>query len=674
MDSQSSLSSKPVQVYLSFRGDDNSRKFTDDLRCGIESRDLQTLGDDKKFETRDSIILIPPHLLKSIEESFIFFVIFSRNFASSIWCLQELSKIADFINNNDPKHTVIPIFYDVDPYEVQQQIGIYGKAFAEYEKSFCPDLVRKWRLAMTLTANLPGWVVQNEQIKKHKQVIFDIHKLLNTKLPEVVFADHQLIGMKSRVQEVKKLLDLDSNDEVRVVGICGMCGIGKTATAAVLYNKISHRFDASYFLPFDASCFLPDACHVSNSNGVSPLQQFFRQTLKMEDLEIRDIQEGIFLANPKLRHQKTLIVLDGVNPTQNLETLNLAVKSNWLGAGSRIIITTRDERLLKVLEANDVYKVELLSKDESLQLFCKKAFKCNFLVKQHQEYSNSVLQYCNGLPLAISSFGSTLFHLRASTWMSDLTKSRKDPDHWMMEILKTCFDELDHMKKQIFLDIACFFTGKEINYVKEILQDCGFSAEEITLLVERFLIDILDQRIRMHGMFQKMGREIVRQESPQEPGERSRLWSFDDICHVMTKNTATEKVEAIVLDMEDSESSTLRIEALSQMGNLRLLIFHNVNFVGTLNCLPNKLRHISWHQYPLACLPSGFEPHALVELIMPESNITQIWEGNKVFPKLRNLNLRGSKNLTKSPDFRGTPNLERICPMFEIRPFEELSY
>ncbi|XP_054814622.1 disease resistance protein RUN1-like isoform X3 [Prosopis cineraria] len=123
---------------------------------------------------------------------------------------------------------------------------------------------------------------------------------------------------------------------------------------------------------------------------------------------------------------------------------------------------------------------------------------------------------------------------------------------------------------------------------------------------------------------------------------------------------ASEKVEAIVLNLEDSEGTTLKIEALAQMTNLRVLVLENVNFAGTLTSLSNKLRYVSWHQYPCTCLPSNFESFSLVELIMPYSNVTEIWEGKKVFPNLRNMNFHGSKALIGTPDFGGVPNLERL--------------
>lgn len=79
------------------------------------------------------------------------------------------------------------------------------------------------------------------------------------------------------------------------------------------------------------------------------------------------------------------------------------------------------------------------------------------------------------------------------------------------------------------------------------------------------------------------------------------------------------------------QETPLKAEAISQMSRLRLIIFpNNVIFSGNLNNLSNELRVLSWHNFPFSSLPSSFEPDKLVELTMPDSNVKQLWEGEKV--------------------------------------------
>jgi len=72
------------------------------------------------------------------------------------------------------------------------------------------------------------------------------------------------------------------------------------------------------------------------------------------------------------------------------------------------------------------------------------------------------------------------------------------------------------------------------------------------------------------------------------------------------------------------------VDGLSKMNNLELLILKNVNCYGTLDYISNELRYLYWNHFPCMSLPSTFHPDQLVELILPHSNIKQLWEGKKV--------------------------------------------
>ena len=88
-------------------------------------------------------------------------VIFSKNYASSTWCLDELVKIVEC--KEKMGLIVLPIFYDVDPFDVREQKKIYAQAFVEHEKSFKENMkkVHKWRATLRVVANLSGWSLQD---------------------------------------------------------------------------------------------------------------------------------------------------------------------------------------------------------------------------------------------------------------------------------------------------------------------------------------------------------------------------------------------------------------------------------------------------------------------------------------------------------------------------------
>ncbi|XP_054825665.1 disease resistance protein RPP2B-like [Prosopis cineraria] len=184
----------------------------------------------------------------------------------------------------------------------------------------------------------------------------------------------------------------------------------------------------------------------------------------------------------------------------------------------------------------------------------------------------------------------------------------------------------------------------------------------IESLIGKSLINISSQRIKIHRILQQLAKLIVQHESP-EPGKRSRIWNYEDFRHIMETNTGTNRIRIIVLsnDEEHPHRTTLNIEGLSKLRRLKILILHNVKFSGNLDDLSNNLRYLSWHKYPLNYLPSKFKPKWLVKLIMPDSSITQLWrDEEKYIPLLRSLDLRGSKDMKKIPDFRRLPRLERL--------------
>ncbi|XLS84281.1 hypothetical protein HN51_034447 [Arachis hypogaea] len=163
--------------------------------------------------------------------------------------------------------------------------------------------------------------------------------------------------MHSPVQELEKLLVLDSDDDVRVVGICGMGGIGKSTLATILYEKISHQYDAS--------CFVDDVSRIYEGYGPLGVQkQLLCQAFMEENFPTCNLSLANNLIQTRLRHRKVLIVLDNVD--QGIQLEKLAIKPERLGRGSRMIIVSRDEHILREYGVDDVYKVKLLNDENAL--------------------------------------------------------------------------------------------------------------------------------------------------------------------------------------------------------------------------------------------------------------------------------------------------------------------
>ena len=147
-------------VFLNFRGEDTRLSFTGHLYKALCDRDIYTFMDDKLRRGKN----ISEELLKTIKRSRISVVVFSENYASSKWCLDELVWILDC--SKSLGQVVLPIFYGIDPSEVRKQEGKFGVELSKHEKNFKDNIgkVRIWRAALEEVGNLAGFHYNNEYV------------------------------------------------------------------------------------------------------------------------------------------------------------------------------------------------------------------------------------------------------------------------------------------------------------------------------------------------------------------------------------------------------------------------------------------------------------------------------------------------------------------------------
>jgi hypothetical protein len=349
-----------------------------------------------------------------------------------------------------------------------------------------------------------------------------------------------LISIDYRTEKMKALLNLGTRSDVRIVGIYGMGGIGKTTLAKAIYNQIYNGFEGS-------TCLL-DIKETEHRYGLVHLQeQLLSDVLKTKDLKIANVDRGINLIKERFRCKRVLVILDDVDHLKQLNSL--AGSSEWFGPGSRIILTTRDEHLLTKLGVHEKYKVEEFNHEESLQLFSWHAFRMAHPIEDYRELSISVVNYVGGLPLALEILGSSLLGRSIIEWKVALDKLQKHPHHEIQKILRMSFDSLDDdIVKDTFLDIACFFVGMDKDYAIKIFNGCGFFPDiGINILIERSLVTInAKNELRMHDLIRDMGREVVHEMSPKDPGKRSRLWFHEDVLDVLNKHLVRGRCNNII--------------------------------------------------------------------------------------------------------------------------------
>jgi hypothetical protein len=363
--------------------------------------------------------------------------------------------------------------------------------------------------------------MSRHEAKFIKEIIKDV---LNKLDPKYLHVPEHLVGMDRLAHNIYDFLST-ATDDVRIVGIHGMPGIGKTTIAKVVFNQLWYRFEGS--------CFLWNIKETSKPfNGLALLQkQLLHDILKQDAANINCDDRGKVLIKERLCRKRVLVVADDVAHQDQLKAL--MGERSWFGPGSRVIITTRDSNLLR--EADQTYQIEQLEPEEALQLFSWHAFKDSKPAKDYIELSKIAVGYCGGLPLALEVIGALLYGKKKDRWESEIDNLSRIPESNIQGKLLRSYDALDGELQSAFLDIACFFIGLEREYVAKVLgARCRYNPEVVLeTLRERSLIQVFGETVTMHDLLRDMGREVVRESPPKEPGKRTRIWNQEDAWNVL---------------------------------------------------------------------------------------------------------------------------------------------
>ncbi|XP_058757904.1 TMV resistance protein N-like [Vicia villosa] len=633
-------------VFLSFRGK-TRYSFTDHLYRSLLRHGIIVFRDDQNLKIGNEI---GPSLLHAIEGSRISIVVLCRDYASSTWCLDELVKIVDCYYERKGR-TVLVVFYKVEPSDVRYQRNSYEVAMAEHEKRFGSESekVKAWRLALNRVSALSGLHCKDDSYES--EFIEKIVRDISAKLTPMPLQIKHLVGLDSRFEQVKSLIDIDSDDTVSMLGIYGAGGIGKTTFALDIYNKIRNRFEAASFLA---------NVREKSNESTTGLEDLQRTLLYEMGEESKTMLGSTFRGSSEIKNslakKRVLLIVDDVDSVKQMESL--AGGHDWFGSGSRIIVTTRDT---DVLHKHDVriktYKLEELNHRESIELFCWHAFNMSIPVENFAKICSHAISYAKGIPLALRVIGSNLKAKSIEEWDIELQKYRKVPDAEIQGVLEISYKCLSDLDRKIFLDIACFFKGERWDYVKRILDACDFFPV-IRVFVSKCLMTIDENGcLEMHDLIQDMGRDIVRKESTSNPGERTRLWSHREVLDVLRGNLGSAKVEGVMLHPPKQEKvDHWACNAFKKMKNLRILIVRNTLFSSGPSNLPNSLRLLDWKWYSSKNFPPDFYPYRIVDIKLPHSSMI-LKKPFQIFGDLTFINLSHSQSITQIPDLSGAKNI-----------------
>nr|XP_034896461.1 disease resistance protein RPV1-like [Populus alba] len=640
--------------------EDTRKNFTDHLYTALVQAGIHTFRDDNEIRRGENIDF---ELQKAIQQSKISIIVFSKDYASSIWCLDELVMIMERKRNADC--IVLPVFYDVDPSQVGRQTGSFSAAFVEHEKSFNKEMerVNGWRIALKEVADLAGMVLGDGYEAPFVQSI--VEKVLKNLDQKMFHVPPHFIGRDPLVQDINSWLQ-DGSHGAAIALLYGIGGVGKTTIAKSVFNQNLYKFEGKSFL--------------SNfrSKDIVCLQRQLLFDILNKTVEINDSDEGILKIKDALCCRRTIIVLDDVDKRDQFN--KIIGMQTWLCKGSKIIVTTRNKGLFS---ANDIEgvrcKVEPLDDEKSLELFSWNAFGQADPVDGFIEDSWRIVHHCNGLPLALGVIGSSLSGKGREIWESALQQMEVIPNFEVHKVLRISYDFLDgDYLKNLFLDIACFINGMDVDDAVRILDGLDKGARfGIDNLIDRCLVEINNDQ---------------------------RLWRHKDAFTVLKGTTDAEKLRGLTLDMhalmKDNNAEVVCIDsmvrckrrrlnffqqwlsdfsdggklqtgqtslfpilstdAFRKMPDVKFLQLNYTNFHGSFEHFPKNLIWLCWHGLSWSSIPNHICLEKLVVLDLSRSCLVDAWKAKPFLPKLKILDLRHSRDLIRTPDFSGLPALEKL--------------
>eukprot|EP01018_Ginkgo_biloba_P008335 Gb_08632 [translate_table: standard] len=631
---------KKYHVFLSFRGPDVRKTLVDHLFESLSTAGVHVFVDNERLEKGKIIGL---SLKEAIEDTVIHIPIFSKNYAQSTWCLDEVTQMC--ASNG----LVIPLFYDVQPSDVRYpRKGEYAQAFDKHyrERRYTEDTISAWISALHQVSSLSGWTMETTsgyEGKLVKRVVLDVLKTLNNVPMDVTKC---AVGLNERMNDLIDLMKMGLSDRVTTIGIWGMGGIGKTTLTKAVYNNICHRFEAS--------CFVADV----RDNKLTKLQRQILGDLLGVDIKVNNVDHGKSLMKARLQSTRALVVLDDIDHPKQLEALG----GEWFGAGSRVIVTTRDEHVLNIGQADAIYTMKGLNDDQSLQLFSWHAFLRACPDEDYKDLARRVVNSCSGLPLSLEVVGSFLYDKKERIyWIEALRQLESVMYDDIRGRLEISYQALNSQEKEMFLDIACFFIGKRKESPNFFWESLGFTPHTaLKNLIHRSLVSINhEDRFVMHDHLRDMGRAIIAEESG-ELGKRSRLWKAEDAKQVLQKRLGTQSVRCISFRGGRGISEIiLQSECFALMPNLQLLWLDGTYIGGDFGQLSLNLRWLRWKSCPLRCLPSEWnlehvaKPKSLKVLRLKWCQYLAKLPDLSIFTSLRKLDLKHCDKLKTIPDSIG---------------------
>ncbi|XP_050281679.1 putative disease resistance RPP13-like protein 1 [Quercus robur] len=355
-------------------------------------------------------------------------------------------------------------------------------------------------------------VIEQKNVHNLKEVVGGVPlppRQLTTSCPE----ECGVYGRDIDKEEIFKKLQLDNadGDEICVVPIVGMGGVGKTTLARLVYNdnQVKENFDLKAWV-----------C-VSDTFDSFRIAKTIFEELTLSNCDIHSLNLLQIRIRESLKGKKFLLVLDDVW-NENYSTWDELLRVFRCGAQEiKIIITTRSENVASIVHPISIHRIMQLSDEECWLLFAKHAFK-NGESSENSDIKligKEIVHKCKGLPLAAKALGGMLQSkqdlrewnhiLESDIW--DLPEDKCD----ILPALRLSYHYLPSHLKQCFTYCSIF------------PKDYEFSKEELVLL---WMAEDLLLKPKGNGSMEEIGEQYFNELLSRSFFQRS---NNDELCFIM---------------------------------------------------------------------------------------------------------------------------------------------
>ncbi|XP_037416155.1 disease resistance protein Pik-2-like [Triticum dicoccoides] len=423
--------------------------------------------------------------------------------------------------------------------------------------------------------------------------------------------ESQLIGRESEKEKIIQLFSHNSEQQVKVISLWGMGGVGKTTLVRDMYQRkeISGMFEkracVTVMHPF---------------NCIDLLQSLV--------VQLRDKKEETDLATC-LKQKRYFLIIDDLSSTTEWDAIKVHLPEI---AGSCIIITTREKNIAEhcsKVETDYIIQLNNLSPDDACILFTKKVFEKTINLDEQYpdlvEQAKLILRKCGGLPLALITIGGFLAkqpktafewrklneHISAELEMNPNLETIK-------AVLMKSYDGLPYYLKACFLYLAIFPEGQQIarrrlvhrwlaeGYSREVR---GKSVEEVldsyfTELISRSMILPSQQSIYSRkGIDSCHVHDLIREIAISKSMEENLVFTLEEGCSLSNQGTVRHLVVSSNWKGDQCEFENVvdlfHVRSLTVFGNWRpfyisdkMRLLRVLDLEGKWDLVDHHLKHI----------------------------------------------------------------------------------